>query len=135
MAEACGPSTGVVTRHRALFISDVHLGTRDCRADLLLELLNHSQFDRIYLIGDIVDGWRLKARWYWPPSHDAVVRRLLELLQSGTRILYIPGNHDEFLRCSLGLRIGGIELVADAVHVGADGRRYVGRRRRHRSRT
>jgi UDP-2,3-diacylglucosamine pyrophosphatase LpxH len=114
-----------IGRVRALFISDVHLGTRDCQAERLLRLLGRYDADAIYLIGDIVDGWRLKARWYWPQSHDEVVRCLLGKLQAGTRILYIPGNHDEFLRNSIGFRLGGIEVVDQALHLGADGRRYL----------
>src|SRR5581483_10811681 len=110
---------------RALFLSDVHFGTRDCQAARLLDLLQHTHAERIYLIGDIVDGWRLKASWYWPPSHDAVVRTVLRLMQNGTRVLYIPGNHDEFLRASLGLSLGGIEIVDHAIHRGADGRSHL----------
>jgi UDP-2,3-diacylglucosamine pyrophosphatase LpxH len=112
-------------RVRALFLSDTHLGTRDCQATRLLDLLDRCDTPRIYLVGDIVDGWRLKARWYWPRSHDDIVRCLLAKQESGTRILYIPGNHDEFLRHSVGLRLGGVEVVDHAVHVGADGRRHL----------
>ncbi len=112
-------------RARALFVSDLHLGTRACRADRLLSLLEGCEADTLYLVGDVVDGWRLKARWYWPPSHDAIVRCLLRKQQSGTRVLYIPGNHDAFLRHSIGLRLGGIEVVSDAIHEAADGQQYL----------
>jgi UDP-2,3-diacylglucosamine pyrophosphatase LpxH len=122
---AAVPTRPEPSRVRSLFISDIHLGTRACRAEALLGFLAACEVERIYLVGDIVDGWRLKARWHWPSSHDAVVRCLLAKLQEGTRVLYIPGNHDEFLRGSLGLRLGGIEVVEDAVHVAADGRRYL----------
>jgi UDP-2,3-diacylglucosamine pyrophosphatase LpxH len=125
MADGHDPHADATRRVRALFISDVHFGTRDCQAASLLELLQQSRADRIYLIGDIVDGWRLKASWYWPPSHDAVVRTVLQLMQNGTRVLYIPGNHDEFLRASLGLSFGGIEIVDHAIHRGADGRSHL----------
>jgi UDP-2,3-diacylglucosamine pyrophosphatase LpxH len=125
MADAAGTLPRETGRVRTLFISDVHLGTRDCQAERLLHLLGRYEADVIYLIGDIVDGWRLKARWYWPQSHDEVVRCLLRKLQAGTRILYIPGNHDEFLRNSIGFRLGGIEVVDQAVHLGADGRRHL----------
>lgn len=117
------PAGGV--RARTLFISDMHLGAKFCQAEALLAFLRHCDVDRIYLIGDIVDGWRLKARWHWPRSHDEVVRCLLEKMQAGTRILYIPGNHDAFLRGSVGLRLGGIEVVEQAIHAGADGRRHL----------
>lgn len=110
---------------RTLFISDLHLGTRDCQADRLLALLDCCETDQVYLVGDVVDGWRLKARWYWPASHDAIVRCLLRKQQDGTQIRYIPGNHDEFLRHSVGLRLGGIAVMAEAVHRAADGRRYL----------
>jgi UDP-2,3-diacylglucosamine pyrophosphatase LpxH len=110
---------------RTLFLSDLHLGTRDCHAQRLLALLEQCDADQLYLVGDVVDGWRLKARWYWPASHDAIVRCLLRKQQTGTQIRYIPGNHDEFLRHSVGLQLGGIEVVNDAVHHGVDGRQYL----------
>ena len=125
MADGRAPHADAMCRVRALFISDVHFGTRDCQAGRLLELLQSTRAERIYLIGDIVDGWRLKASWYWPPSHDAAVRTVLRLMQEGTRVLYIPGNHDEFLRTSLGLSLGGIEIVDHAIHRGADGRSHL----------
>ncbi len=112
-------------RLRSLFISDVHLGTRACRAESLLEMLAAFEVERIYLVGDIVDGWRLKARWHWPKSHDAVVRYLLAKQHAGTRILYIPGNHDEFLLGTVGLHLGGIDVVDHAVHQTRDGQRYL----------
>jgi len=125
MADGHGRNGGDVRRVRALFISDAHFGTRDCQAARLLDLLQRTHADRIYLIGDIVDGWRLKASWYWPPSHDAVVRTVLHLMESGTRVLYIPGNHDAFGRHFAALSFGGIELRDEAVHTTADGRRLL----------
>jgi UDP-2,3-diacylglucosamine pyrophosphatase LpxH len=124
MSLPVGPPTGRM-RLRALFISDLHLGTRSCQAEPLLDLLHCCEADLIYLVGDVVDGWRLKARWYWPRSHDDIVRCLLHKQQDGSRIVYIPGNHDEFLRHSVGLQIGGIEVVGQAIHAGGDGRRYL----------
>ncbi len=112
-------------RMRTLFISDMHLGAHGCQARALLEFLQGCEVERIYLVGDIVDGWRLKARWYWPRAHDAVLRCLLEKREAGTEILYIPGNHDEFLRQSIGQRFGGIEVVDHAIHETADGRRHL----------
>jgi UDP-2,3-diacylglucosamine pyrophosphatase LpxH len=112
-------------RVRALFLSDLHLGTRDCQAECLLDLLHRCEAELIYLVGDVVDGWRLKARWHWPQSHDDIVRCLLRKQQDGSRILYIPGNHDEFLRHSIGLQLGGIEVTGQAIHPGADGRHYL----------
>ena len=111
-------------RFRALFISDVHLGTRGCQAEQLLDFLRHHDADIIYLVGDIVDGWQLRSSWYWPSTHDDVVQKLLRKARKGARLVYIPGNHDEFLRDFYGTHFGGVEVVADALHVGADGRRY-----------
>jgi UDP-2,3-diacylglucosamine pyrophosphatase LpxH len=113
-------------RHfRALFISDVHLGTRGCQAALLLDFLRYHDADTIYLVGDIVDGWRLKANWYWPQEHNDVVQKLLRKARKGTTLIYVPGNHDEFLRGYYGTHFGGIELMERAIHHGADGRRYL----------
>ena len=98
-------------RHvRTLFISDVHLGTRGCQADLLLDFLRHHDAETIYLVGDIVDGWRLRRAWYWPQEHNDVVQKLLRKARKGARIVYVPGNHDEFLRDYLGTHFGGIEV-------------------------
>jgi UDP-2,3-diacylglucosamine pyrophosphatase LpxH len=110
---------------RTLFISDVHLGTRGCQADLLLDFLRFHDADTIYLVGDIVDGWQLKSNWYWPQAHNDVVQKLLRKARKGARIIYVPGNHDEFLRDYLGTHFGGIEVVDRTVHEGADGRRYL----------
>jgi UDP-2,3-diacylglucosamine pyrophosphatase LpxH len=111
-------------RFRALFISDVHLGTRGCQAEQFLDFLRHHDADIIYLVGDIVDGWQLRSSWYWPSTHNDVVQKLLRKVRKGARLVYIPGNHDEFLRDFYGTHFGGVEVVADALHVGADGRRY-----------
>jgi UDP-2,3-diacylglucosamine pyrophosphatase LpxH len=114
------------TRHvRTLFISDIHLGTRGCQADKLLDFLRIYEADTIYLVGDVVDGWQLKSVWYWPQSHNDVVQKLLRKARKGSRVIYVPGNHDEFLRDYYGSHFGGIEVVGQAVHVGADGKRYL----------
>ncbi len=112
-------------RVRTLFLSDIHLGTRDCQAAKLVDFMRRYEADTIYLVGDIVDGWQLKAAWYWPQAHNDVVQKLLRQARKGTRVLYIPGNHDEFLRDYCGTHFGGIEVLEDAIHVGADGRRYL----------
>ncbi len=112
-------------RYRAIFISDVHLGTRGCQSHLLLDFLRDVDADTIYLVGDIVDAWRLKQVWYWPQSHNDVVQKLLRKVRKRVRLVYIPGNHDEFLREYLGVHFGGVEVVASAIHAGADGRRYL----------
>jgi UDP-2,3-diacylglucosamine pyrophosphatase LpxH len=110
---------------RSIFLSDVHLGTRDCRADSLLDFLHHHEAEHIYLVGDIVDGWQLKSGWYWPRSHSDVLHTLLYKARCGARIVYIPGNHDEFLRNYCGTHFGGINVVESAIHKGADGKRYL----------
>jgi len=112
-------------RFRALFISDVHLGTRGCQADKLLHFLRHHEADTIYLVGDIVDGWALRSSWYWPQAHNDVVQKLLRKGRKGSRVIYIPGNHDEFLRGYYGTHFGGIEVMENTVHESADGRRYL----------
>jgi UDP-2,3-diacylglucosamine pyrophosphatase LpxH len=112
-------------RHfRTLFLSDVHLGTRGCQADKLLDFLRWHEADTIYLVGDIVDGWAMRSTWYWPQAHNDVVQKLLRKARKGTRIVYVPGNHDEFLRDYYGTHFGGVEVVEHLVHAGADGRRY-----------
>src|SRR5258705_3555714 len=111
-------------RFRGLFISDVHLGTRGCQADQLLDFLRHHDADTIYLVGDVVDGWQLRSSWYWPTSHNDVVQKLLRKARKGARLIYIPGNHDEFLRDFYGTHFGGVEVVENALHLAADGRRY-----------
>ncbi|MCA0399589.1 MAG: UDP-2,3-diacylglucosamine diphosphatase [Proteobacteria bacterium] len=112
-------------RVRTMFISDIHLGTRGCQAESLLDFLRAYDSDTIYLVGDIVDGWRLKARWHWPQAHNDVVQKLLRKVRKGARIIYLPGNHDEFLRDYCGTRFGGIEIIDRCIHVAADGRRYL----------
>ena len=112
-------------RHRALFISDVHLGSRSAKAEFLIDFLRHNEADTIYLVGDIVDGWRLKRSWHWPQSHNDVVQKLLRQARKGTRIIYVAGNHDEFLRGFEGLHFGGVVVVDSVVHEAADGRAYL----------
>jgi UDP-2,3-diacylglucosamine pyrophosphatase LpxH len=110
---------------RTLFLSDVHLGSRGCQAHLLLDFMRFHDAETIYLVGDIVDGWRLKKRWHWPQAHNDVVQKLLRKGRKGTRIVYLPGNHDEFLRDYLGMQMGGIEIVDTAIHETADNRRFL----------
>ncbi|MCB8821181.1 UDP-2,3-diacylglucosamine diphosphatase [Microvirga rosea] len=112
-------------RVRTLFLSDLHLGTKGCQAGQLLGFLKMYDADTIYLVGDIVDGWRLKSGWYWPQAHNDVVQKLLRKVRKGTRLVYIPGNHDEFLRDYLGVHLGGIELADSALHETADGKRFL----------
>jgi UDP-2,3-diacylglucosamine pyrophosphatase LpxH len=108
---------------RAVFVSDIHLGTAGCQAEALLAFLRDYEADTIYLVGDIVDAWALKRRWFWPQAHNDVIQKLLRKARKGTRVVYIPGNHDEAARQFGGLAFGGIEVVTETVHVTADGRR------------
>ncbi len=110
---------------RTIWISDTHLGTAGCNAELLLDFLKSVQPETLYLVGDIIDGWRLKRGWYWPPAHNDIVRRVLKLAHKGTRVIYVPGNHDEALRDFTGLNFGGVEVVPEAIHITADGRRLL----------
>ena len=110
-------------RWRTLWISDFHLGTKDCKADFLLDFLRHNDADTLYLVGDIIDGWALKKNWRWPPAHNDVVQKILRKARKGTKIVYIPGNHDEFLRDYLPLTVGGVDVRREAFHETADGRR------------
>lgn len=112
-------------RYRTIWLSDIHLGTRGCKADFLLDFLRYNESETLYLVGDIVDGWRLQKSWYWTQSHNDVVQKLLRKARKGTRVIYIPGNHDEWLRDYLDLELGGIALREDAVHVTADGKRLL----------
>lgn len=110
---------------RTVFISDVHLGTRGCNAALLLDFLASIECETLYLVGDIVDGWRLRKGWYWPDEHNEVVRRVLKMAHRGTRVILIAGNHDEMLRPYAGMSFGGVELELEAIHETADGRRLL----------
>jgi UDP-2,3-diacylglucosamine pyrophosphatase LpxH len=112
-------------QYRTIWISDTHLGTRGCKADYLLDFLRHTNARTIYLAGDIVDGWRLRKSWFWPQNHNDIVQEVLRKVRSGTRIIYVPGNHDECLRDYVNLHFGGIEVVDEAIHVTADGRRLL----------
>ena len=112
-------------RYRTIWISDLHLGTAGSSAALLLDFLKRHECETLYLVGDIVDGWRLRRGWYWPQSHNDVVRAILKMAKHGTRVVYLPGNHDEHFRDYVGLEFGGVELLAEDVHVTADGRRLL----------
>lgn len=112
-------------RYRTVWISDIHLGTRGCNADLLIDFLDHVDSDTLYLVGDIIDGWRLKKKFYWPDSHNDIIWRILKRAKRGTRIIFIPGNHDEMFRQFTGLNFGGVEIRRSAIHETADQRRLL----------
>jgi UDP-2,3-diacylglucosamine pyrophosphatase LpxH len=112
-------------RYRSLFLSDIHLGTRGCQANRLLSFLERHECDALYLVGDIVDGWRLKSGFYWPLEHTRVLKKFLAMAASGTRVTYVTGNHDEFLRRYTDMEVGNIQLVDEAEHVTATGERLL----------
>jgi UDP-2,3-diacylglucosamine pyrophosphatase LpxH len=112
-------------RYRTIFISDLHLGSRGCKADCLLDFLRHVESEHLYLVGDIVDGWRLKKRWFWPERHREVLHALLGRARRGTRVVYLPGNHDEALRKLIGVTFAGVRIMQDVIHETADGRRLL----------
>ncbi|MBA3676438.1 MAG: UDP-2,3-diacylglucosamine diphosphatase [Sphingosinicella sp.] len=123
--KAVGPSGALRRKYRTIWISDVHLGTRGCNDKLLLDFLDHVDSDTLYLVGDIIDGWRMKKRYYWPERHNAIVRRIMKRAKRGTEVIYIPGNHDEMFRQFSGMNFGGVRIRKKAVHVTADGRRLL----------
>jgi len=110
---------------RTAFISDIHLGTRGCQAELLLDFIRNLECDTLYLIGDIVDGWKMRTGWYWPQSHNDVVQKILRMARKGTRVIYVPGNHDDRVREFCGIHFGGVEVMRDHIHETADGRKFL----------
>ena len=110
-------------RFRTLWISDLHLGTPGCRAEALLDFLKHTECETLFLVGDIIDGWQLRRQWYWPQAHNDVIQKLLRKARKGTRVIYIPGNHDEFARRYVDHDFGGIEVAHEWIHQTADGRK------------
>jgi len=123
--KSIGPSGEMRRHYRAVWISDIHLGTRGCNDRLLIDFLDHVDSDVLYLVGDIIDGWRLKKRYYWPERHSAIIRRVMKRAKRGSEVIYIPGNHDEMFRQFAGMNFGGVRIMRKAVHVTADGRRLL----------
>ena len=120
-----GPSGTPRRRYRTIWISDIHLGTRGCNDRLLIDFLDHVDSEYLYLVGDIIDGWRMRKRFYWPERHNAIVRRVMKRAKRGTEVIYIPGNHDEMFRQFAGMNFGGVEIRSRAVHTTADGRKLL----------
>jgi UDP-2,3-diacylglucosamine pyrophosphatase LpxH len=113
------------TKFRTLFLSDIHLGSKAAKTEYLLDFLKYHEAETIYLVGDIVDGWRLRRSWHWPQSHNDVVQKLLRKARKGASIIYIAGNHDEFLRSFQGVHFGGIVVADRVMHKTADGREFL----------
>ena len=121
-----------LARYRTVFVSDLHLGSRGCRSDFLADFLEQLSCEKLFLVGDIIDGWRLRKAWYWDANHDRVVRAVLKLAKDGTEIVYIPGNHDEMFRAWLPavqeehqFVVAGIEVRRETSHVTASGKRLL----------
>lgn len=123
--KSMGPSGAPRRTYRTIWISDIHLGTRGCNDQLLIDFLDHVDSETLYLVGDIIDGWRMKKRYYWPERHNAIVRRIMKRAKRGAKVIYIPGNHDEMFRQFAGMDFGGVQIKNKAVHVTADGRRLL----------
>ena len=121
--DADEPSPRGSLRVRTVWISDLHLGTPGCQAAALLAFLKHVECDTLYLVGDIIDGWQLRRAWYWPQAHNDVVQKLLRKARKGTRVIFVPGNHDEFARKYVQHNFGGVEVVDEWIHETADGRK------------
>jgi len=114
-----------VKRFRTIWISDVHLGTTGCQAARLLEFLQATESETLYLVGDIIDGWQLRRRWYWDQTHNNVVQHVLKKAKKGTEVIFVPGNHDEAIRQFIDLDFGGIRIRDELIHVTAQGKRML----------
>ena len=112
-------------RYRAIFISDIHLGTRRAQSEAFLDFLGNTESEYLYLVGDIIDSWSLRQHWHWQQSHNDVVQKLLRKARKGTKLIYIPGNHDENFRDFVNLRFGRVAVQEETIHLTATGKRYL----------
>ncbi|MDA1264978.1 MAG: UDP-2,3-diacylglucosamine diphosphatase [Planctomycetota bacterium] len=119
-----GPRRGE-HEYRSVFLSDLHLGTRGCKVELLVDFLRQVRCEHLYLVGDVLDGWSLRKSWYWNQGSNEVVQRILKAASRGSAVTYVCGNHDEFLRRYIGLDVGGVKVVDQAEHLMVDGRRLL----------
>jgi UDP-2,3-diacylglucosamine pyrophosphatase LpxH len=124
-AASAASQHGWDARYRAIWISDLHLGTPGCQAEKLLDFLKHTESTYLYLVGDIIDGWALRRRWFWHQSHNDVVQKILRKSRKGTFVTYIAGNHDEAARHFIGLAFGGIVIEDEVVHITEQGKRLL----------
>lgn len=124
-APPASDSPGKVLRFRSIWISDIHLGTHGCQAEWLLDFLKHTESEYLYLVGDIVDGWQLKKRWFWPQTHNDVIQKILRRARHGAQVFFIPGNHDEAARPFCGLHFGGVFVTNEVVHETLAGKRLL----------
>jgi len=114
-----------IAQYKTIFISDIHLGTKACQADLLLDFFKYNDSEKLYLVGDIFDGWRLKRKWYWPQNHNDVIQKILRKVRKGTEVIYVPGNHDEALRRYFGTHFGGIDVRGQDIYHAVNGKKYL----------
>lgn len=120
-----GKTQPSVQKYRTIWISDTHLGTKGCKAEFLLDFLHHNDCETLYLVGDIVDGWQIKRSWFWQQSHNDVIQKILNKAHNGTKVIYVPGNHDEAMREFTDMQFGGILVEKEWIHQTADGRRFL----------
>ena len=123
--KAAGHGRRPARRFRTIWISDIHLGTTGCQAVRLLEFLQATESETLYLVGDIIDGWQLKRRWYWDQTHNNIVQHVLKKAKKGTEVIFVPGNHDEAVRQFIDLDFGGIRIRDELIHVTAKGKRML----------
>jgi UDP-2,3-diacylglucosamine pyrophosphatase LpxH len=117
--------TKPTTRYRAIFISDIHLGTRRAQVSYLLDFLRVTESDWLYIVGDLVDNWALEKAWFWDQLHNDLIQKILRKARKGTKVIYIPGNHDDKFRDFRNLRMGRVAVLEDAIHHAANGKRYL----------
>ena len=118
-------NTTKTKRYRTVWVSDVHLGSKGCQAESLLKFLRSVECETLYLVGDIIDIWSLQRSVYWPQSHNDVLRTILGKAKHDTRVVYVPGNHDEMIRGYVGNQFGNLEIIREALHTTADGKRLL----------
>jgi len=118
-------TTKPILKFRSIFISDIHLGTKGSQTDMLLDFLKNTESKHLYLVGDIIDGWRMKRSWYWDQKHNDVIQKLLRKARKGTQLTYIPGNHDENFRDFTRYRFGNVAILNETIHKAADGKKYL----------
>jgi len=113
------------TYYRSVWISDAHLCCKDAQAECLYDFLDSMRCENLYLVGDIIDIWALRRKWYWPNEYNDVIHKLLKFARRGSRVVFIPGNHDDLFRSYVGYNFGGIEVALNAIHETLEGKRYL----------
>ena len=114
-----------IKMYKSIFLSDIHLGTRGCKIDLLLDFLRHHETEKLVLVGDIIDLWKLRSSWFWPNKHNDFIRKLIKISKIGTKIIFVPGNHDEFFRQFIPISFGDIDIVRTLEYDAVNGKKYI----------